>query len=137
VRTARAAAQRAGAQPPEELSRVEDRLEQLQARLHSFAEIRALRDFYHGRLTLTEDEARELLRVTGEHGDSHAARLGLADETPAAELAREASRLAARWAVRFETPLLDHRTREAARTVRRSYEHLFDKIRAGDQGTGS
>ena len=88
----------------------------------------ALSAYYRGELRLAADQTRDLLTVTGECGTSWAARLGLPEDTPPAELAAVAGRHAAAWSAVLLDPTLDRATRSAARTIRRSYERLRQHI---------
>jgi hypothetical protein len=92
---------------------------------HAFAELAALQRYYDGRLELTDAEAAELLRITGEHGSSPATRLGLpAQATAGALLARARERLAY-WATYAAEPSHSGPTRRAGQIIQRSYELLI------------
>lgn len=97
---------------------------------HTFAELAVLQRYYDGRLELTDSEAAELLRVTGEHGCSVAARLGLPEGATADTLLRRARERHAQWAAYTADPSHSGPTRRAGQTVLRSYELLIDDITA-------
>lgn len=95
---------------------------------HAFAELAALQSYYDGRLCLDQAEAAELLQVTGEHGLSPAARLGLpASAPPAAALARARERLAY-WAAFAAELSQAGPSRRAGQIIQRSYELLIQEL---------
>jgi Dynamin family len=98
---------------------------QLEFTEHSFRELAVLRHHYNGELDLSEAEAAELLRVTGEHGVSLAARLGLAPDAPLAALTDQAHARLAYWAAFTADPSYGGPTRNAGQVIRRSYERLL------------
>jgi hypothetical protein len=95
---------------------------------HGAAELAALNLYYKGGLRLTDDQARDLLTVTGEAGTTVAERLGLPAGAPSADLMTAALRHVDEWSALQQDPMLDRATRTVAWTVRISYEHLFEKI---------
>jgi hypothetical protein len=97
---------------------------------HTFAELAVLQRHYDGLLELTDTEAAELLQVTGEHGSSVAARLGLPAGAAADMLLRRARERHAQWAAYTADPSHSGPTRRAGQTVLRSYELLIDEISA-------
>ncbi|MGK5529774.1 dynamin family protein [Streptomyces sp. URMC 129] len=100
---------------------------------HGFAELRTLRDLYDGKLHLTPADTEELLCVTGEYGTTPAARLGLPETADHDALLARAHRHRARWAAHAVDPAYGGRTRQAAFTLRRSYERLIARLgRTGD-----
>jgi hypothetical protein len=101
---------------------------------HAFAELAALQSYYDGRLCLDEAEASELLRVTGEHGLSPAARLGLpAAAPPAAALARARERLAY-WSAFAAELSQAGPSRRAGQIIQRSYELLIQELEREGHG---
>ncbi|MEC4019398.1 dynamin family protein [Streptomyces sp. H27-D2] len=120
----RATAQLARQRPPAVADRVAQVLESMRLTDSGPAELAALGAYYGGRLTLTEQEQAQLLEVTGEHGTSCAARLGLPPGTEVDVLLKTARRHIARWAARAGDPLLDRPTLTTARVVLRSYERV-------------
>ncbi|MFF8196480.1 dynamin family protein [Streptomyces bobili] len=140
----RATAQLAGRPVPAAADRVAALLEELQVTDPGPAELAALGAYYNGGLDLTAEQEAQLLAVTGEHGTSCAARLGLPVGTPVDTLLATARRHAAQWAGLCSDPLVDRPTLAVARAVLRTYERVADEIgRArellygdGDEGTG-
>lgn len=125
---ARAGLQRAGYREPDALRVIAARIERLRTEDHSAAEFGVLSAFYNGELTLSGDEATELLTLTGEFGATNAARLGLPASASPAEQAAAAGRLAARWAVRELDPTLNRATLRAASVMRRGYERILSQV---------
>jgi len=97
---------------------------------HAFAELAVLKHHYDGSLELTDAEAAELLRVTGEQGDSVAARLGLPEDATAGALLSRAREQHAQWAAYTADPSHSGPTRRAGQTILRSYELLIGDITA-------
>ncbi|WP_431726910.1 dynamin family protein [Verrucosispora sp. TAA-831] len=129
VARVRLAAQRGGPPVPTPVGEVAAAVERLRARMPAFAELRTLSAFYNGEVTLTAQESAELLRVTGEHGTSCAARLGLPEESaPRLILDRARERVRA-WAAREQDPTLDRPTARAVATMRRCHEHIAHRAR--------
>ena len=95
---------------------------------HAFAELAALQRYYDGRLELTGAEAAELLRITGEHGSSPAAKLGLPVPATAGALLALARERLAYWATYAAEPSHSGPTRRAGQTIQRSYELLIREI---------
>ena len=102
---------------------VDDALDAFWTREHGFAELAVVRRYYEGALVLDDAEVDELLRVTGESGTSLAERLGADDGAASPTLVTVASRRIAHWSVRAEFGA-NKATRDAAKTIRRSYERL-------------
>ncbi|MET7401901.1 dynamin family protein [Dactylosporangium sp. NPDC005572] len=96
---------------------------------HAFKELDVLRHYYDGELTFTEQDAADLLRVTGEHGTSLPARLGLPPGASRDELAAAARERLGGWAERDLDPAYSGRSRRAVQILRRSYERLVGTIR--------
>jgi hypothetical protein len=123
-------AQRTGAAASRAVDTIADEVADLRRREHGFAEFATLSALYNGELSgFSAAEVDQLVAVTGEHGVGLASRLGLAADSPVAELADQAERLVDAWALRVQDPLLNRRTRTAARVVLRSHERLADRIR--------
>lgn len=101
---------------------------------HAFEELTVLQRYYDGRLELTEAEAGELLRVTGEHGGAAAARLGLPASAPAGMLMARARERLAHWAAYTADPSHSGPTRRAGQTIQRSYDLLIRDLGTAGQG---
>ncbi|MFJ8112669.1 dynamin family protein [Streptomyces sp. NPDC096132] len=95
---------------------------------HVFQELHLLRRLYDGSLACSPDESAEILRLTGEKGDSPARRLGLAEDSGADTLERAALLRQAYWAGVDLDVARGPEVAEAARTVRRSYDLLLDRV---------
>lgn len=93
-----------------------------------FRELQTLRAFYDGWLDLTEEEGAELLRVTGELGQSAAARLGHPPGTGAEELSARARLRLAYWRERQIWDGFAGPTREAVRVLVKAYERIIDRM---------
>ena len=104
-------------------------VERIRTHEPGFAAMRVLAAHYRGELSFAPAEVAELLRVTGEHGVTIAARLDLPEGSSPAELERAAEAGAAAWAVREQDPLLDRATAGACRVLRRAYERLANRAR--------
>ena len=113
----------AGAEAARTARLVDDTLDAFWTREHGLAELAVLRRYYEGALVLEDTEVEELLRVTGESGTSLALRLGADDGAAPQTLVAVAARRVAHWSVRAEFGE-NKATRDAAKTVRRSYERL-------------
>ncbi|WP_345122388.1 dynamin family protein [Dactylosporangium darangshiense] len=129
IAAVRRAAQQTGAAPAPQVAEVAARIERVRRGQHAFAEMSVLAEHYLGRIGFSPEEVADLLRVTGEYGVSCAARLGLPDATPVAELDAAASARISAWARREQDPMLDRHTARAAYTVRRSYERVAFRVR--------
>lgn len=101
---------------------------QLEFTEHSFRELAVLRHHYAGKLDLSDAEADELLRATGEQGDSLTARLGLAPDASLAALTSRARARLAYWAAFTADPSHCGPSRSAGQVIRRSYERLLHQI---------
>ncbi|WP_330347138.1 dynamin family protein [Streptomyces sp. NBC_00582] len=95
---------------------------------HVFAELHLLRRLYDGTLACSPSEVAEILRLTGEKGDSPACRLGLDEDCDVDTLVRTALRRQAYWAAVDLDVARGPEVAEAARTVRRSYDLLLDRV---------
>jgi len=130
INNCRLAIQQAGEQVPEAVDVIADRIQELRlSQYDAAADLSVLSAVYNQELTLREDEIAEILAVTGEYGRTWAARLGLPEDTPLPELGAAAERLAAKWVHRELDPTLNRATLGAARTVRRSYERIAERIK--------
>lgn len=103
-------------------------LEQIRLSDSELPEIAVLDDYYQGRLDLSEPEIAEILRVTGEHGRSVAARLGEPDTTALPTLIKLADDRSGSWANRAEVHGLDGATAAAARQISASYGLLSRRV---------
>jgi hypothetical protein len=92
-------------------------------------ELAVLEDHYRGRLELDGPDLAEVLRVTGERGRSVAARLGLPDAAPLAELIARADERAGAWANRGEVLGLEGPAATAAAQIAVSYSLLAARVR--------
>ncbi|HEX4088414.1 MAG TPA: dynamin family protein [Trebonia sp.] len=92
-------------------------------------ELAVLEDHYRGRLQLDGPDLAEVLRVTGERGRSVAARLGLPDAAPLAELIARADERAGAWANRGEVLGLEGPAATAAAQIAVSYSLLAARVR--------
>jgi hypothetical protein len=116
---------------PLELRRVDyavAEVTQLEVKEHALRELAVLRRYYDGALKLDEAQSADLLRVSGEHGTSAAARLGLPADASAEQQADGARALLDRWAAFTADPSHESATRQAGYVMRRSAERLLTQI---------
>jgi hypothetical protein len=125
VGACRVAALGAGLKPPAEVDHVASEVERLRLEMHGFSELAALAAYYDG--DLPSEWRADLLSVTGEHGRSVAARLGLADSDPFAALRNVVDDKVELWRARAGDQL-GTGAAQAARTVAQSYERLGERI---------
>ncbi|QDQ15517.1 Hsp70 family protein [Streptomyces spectabilis] len=93
----------------------------------AFVEFDLLLRHHTGRLRLSGNDARELERVTGEHGSPVAARLGLPPETGLAELERTALARLAHWSGPQHAQGPGGRT--VAHVLKRRYDEVYHRLR--------
>jgi Dynamin family len=106
---------------------------QLEVKEHALRELAVLRRYYDGALNLDDAQSADLLRVSGEHGTSAAARLGLPADASAEQQADRARALLDRWAAFTADPAHGSATRQAGYVMRRSAERLLTQITAPDR----
>ncbi|MGY0465753.1 dynamin family protein [Kitasatospora sp. cg17-2] len=99
----------------------------------AYAELRALRDHFEGRLDLPAEQVAELLRVTGEHGGTAADRLGLPPGTDRAALLAAARSRLDHWHRVLAAPTVRGPARQAQLTVRDAYEALHHDLSRSEQ----
>ena len=87
-----------------------------------------LRAYYDGKLELSEEDCADLLRVTGEHGRSVRAVLGLGSESTVDDLRATAARRARRWAELDVLGGFTGSTRLAVSVLRRSYDRIIGEL---------
>jgi hypothetical protein len=112
----------------EPLRRIAGEVESLLATEHSFVEFKVLRDYYADSLRFTEDEATQMLQVTGEYGTSCAERLGMPRNTSPEDLVGIARERVNYWHLRTNDPTLVSSTRNAVRVLSRSFENVEYRI---------
>ncbi|WP_172383128.1 Hsp70 family protein [Streptomyces sp. MNP-20] len=93
----------------------------------AFMEFDLLLRHYTGRIRLSEGEAQELERVTGERGGTVAARLGLAPETAPAALERAVLERLAHW--NGPRPPQEPGGRTVAHVLKRRYDEVYHRLR--------
>ena len=93
-----------------------------------FRELEVLRAYYDKRLELSPSDGAELLRITGEHGPSPAARLGLPHHATAEELTERARHGLRHWAELDVGAGFAGTTRLAVAVGRRAYERLIGEL---------
>ncbi|WFE63556.1 dynamin family protein [Micromonospora sp. WMMD714] len=125
----RLAGQRTGEAVPAVVDDIAAGVERLRAETPMFAEFDALSAYYNGETALDPDEAAQLLRITGEHGLSCAARLGLPEQSSVQTIVDRAGSRVREWARREQDPSLDWPTGQAARVVLRAYERVEYRAR--------
>jgi hypothetical protein len=100
-------------------------LERLVAAAHEFRELRLLAALRSRRVTLSAELAAEAGRLVGGEGCGVTERLGLAAETPAADLWSHAHAAVARWRSQAQQPDLATAQRRAMDVVVRSCEGML------------
>ncbi|PPK68518.1 hypothetical protein V5P93_004375 [Actinokineospora auranticolor] len=88
-----------------------------------FQALRVLTDHYDGALTLSPADAAELLRPTGEHGDSLSDRLGRPADAPG--LIEYVETRIDHWSTLALDPTVPPKTANAIRFARRQYEEFL------------
>jgi len=97
---------------------------------HSLQELKLLRSFYEKNLNFNDDEAKQLLAVTGENGMSAEARLGVETDTPLSEMITAAKKQIRYWNERANDYLgADSQTIDAARVLAHSYERILYELK--------
>ncbi|MHA7264204.1 dynamin family protein [Arthrobacter sp. TMN-37] len=105
-------------------------LEQVLASAHEYRELRMLGVLHTGGVALAPELAADAERLIGGSGVAPAHRLGLAGNTPAAELRAEALVQLRRWHAVAENPLTDRTALDLCQTVIRTCEALLaDTVR--------
>jgi hypothetical protein len=115
-------------QVPLQVSDVASTISDMRAQIHGFAELSVLAAHYNGELCFPESWKADLLTVTGEHGRSVAARLGQPEDASLHVLSVGVNAGIGRWVQRAADPMLDDKTKQAARTLVLSYERLALQI---------
>ena len=107
---------------------VADRMTRLQ-RLQPLQELNLLHRYYQGTMLLPDLHVQQLLQITGEHGTSCAARLGLPEEATLEQMIAQARQRVSHWRRRQEDSLLGLRDQmEAAHLLRQSFESLLFQL---------
>lgn len=104
-------------------ARIETAVERLEAGAHELAELRLAHLALTGSVSFDADELAEIERLT--RGGPAAALLDLPADTPADGLRTGLLAAIDRWRTRAEDPVADPLTRDAARTLARTYEGRF------------
>lgn len=125
IAACRAAAHSAAHEPHRALAEVAAAVEELRLSMHSFAELDALAAWYNGQLP--DGWRGDLLTVTGEHGTSVPARLGLSSDDSLATLLKVAEAKIKLWREQEGDQLRTQRA-QAARTILASYERLATRV---------
>ena len=99
--------------------------ERITAGAHEFTELRLLGALRSGTVTLPTRDAEDGERLLGDAGSSPAARLGLAPDAQAPELAEAAYAALERWQRHTVNPMLGRTTAQACRSVVRSCEGIL------------
>jgi Dynamin family len=115
------------------------RAEMIASSAHEIAEVRLLTDLWLGELVLRDEaQAAELERLLGGQGITMAERLGVAPDSPPAELAAAALAAQARWSQLGEHPMSSMAVKAAARGAVRTCEGILAWLAAppspGDGG---
>lgn len=100
------------------------------ARTVTFWQIDVLGEFYRGELNLSQDQAADLLRLTGERGGGLAARLGMPPDASRADLRAAAVAASNRWAVMSRAG----RNQSAAEKLTRICDAIQHQIQTGTCG---
>ena len=101
-------------------------LERLELKEHAFKELDVLRTYYSDPegAGLTPEEEKQLVEVTGEHGTSCAARLGLANNVGTAEMLAVAAERMQHWTRRSRRLAASLTTRQLAESVTACFERI-------------
>jgi hypothetical protein len=101
-------------------------IERVEASTHAFAELRLVHLALTGALRLSDDERREVVRVTT--NGAPAVRAGLPPETPEWEVRNFAMAGIARWRQRAANPMLDRASVDAFEIAAHSYETIYAEL---------
>jgi hypothetical protein len=124
----RALSRRIERDAPDAAGRLDAGIEELEASLHEFAEMRLLHLVLSRSVELSDDEVEEVKRVTGP--GAPAQRLGADPSDDAVTLRATALRAVERWRDRGADPLADRELCEVCEVMARSYEGLHAFVRA-------
>lgn len=111
---------------PDAAAELEREIERVEASTHAFAELRLVHQALTGALRLSDDERREIIRLTT--NGTPAARAGLPPETPAWEVRNTALAGIVRWRERAANPLLDRPAADAFEIAAHSYESIYAEL---------
>ncbi len=117
------------------LRKVSRTIEELETQQEDIRELRVLRSYYEGKLTLNTTEVQQLLQVTGENGMAYWQRLGIAEEENITTMERlEKALIVAmasmrHWRQRAIDPSLDRDTRNATQVIARAYDRIIYHLR--------
>jgi GTPase SAR1 family protein len=109
---------------------IESRFGQLGDQERGFSELSVLRDFYQGKLELTEEEVEQLLQITGEYGLSERLRLGLPEKCGGSsaenrqEILDTANKRRSYWRRRALDPGASREMIQAASILGDTYNHI-------------
>lgn len=109
----------------QKLDHIINRCDEIVAREHIFQEVEILHSFYQGYLTLTEEEGRELLALTGEFGSHCEARLGVEKGLSIQMLAKIAHEKSIRWLKKADDIFSTRHETRAANVLARSCEIMY------------
>jgi len=101
-------------------------IERVEASTHAFAELRLVHLALSGALGLSDEERREIVRLTT--NAAPAVRAGLAPETPAWEARNVALAGVARWRQRAANPMLDRAAADVFEIAAHSYEVIYAEL---------
>ena len=100
-------------------------VERITASAHEFNELRLLNAIRAGTMKAKSDEIERIERVLGTAGMSCAARLGLDEDTPTADLVAATQKELASWQQRAENPMTSKELADASRVLIRTCEGLL------------
>jgi GTPase SAR1 family protein len=116
---------------------ISGKFEALEAQEHYFQELRIIRSYYEKKLDFDEDEAKQLLEVTGEFGTSYAEKLGLEKQAAVPLMIEIATKRMQNWyQVANDSIGVDRQTIYAAQVMARSYELILYHLNQAKQHLG-
>jgi len=108
------------------------RLDEFVSREQMFREYGVLEDYYNGRVMLTDGQIRDLLNVTGEHGDSPHERLAVPPGATTGALLAAAERKHRYWRVLANDITKSQVVQDVARVISDSYAGLMARLHSND-----
>ncbi|MEB3218521.1 MAG: dynamin family protein [Nostocales cyanobacterium 94392] len=111
------------------LEDIAGKFEALESQEHSLQELQILRIYYEKKLDFDEEEAKQLLEITGEYGISYAQRLGLDQQATVPRMIQVATERMQQWyRVANDAIGVDRQTIYAAQVMARSYEGIVHRL---------
>lgn len=119
------------------IEEIAGKFEALESQENSFQELQIIRSYYENKLDFSEEEAQQLLEVTGEYGTSYAQRLGLDEQATIPQMIEVATQRIYSWyQVANDSIGVDRQTIFAAQVIARSYERILFNLNQAKKHLG-